>query len=43
MIIVRGEADFMCYLAAYTHKWDSCAGEAIIKSLGGYFSDSHGY
>lgn len=26
MMAVNGQADFMSYLAAYTCKWDSCAG-----------------
>lgn len=41
-MVVNGQADFMSYLAAYTCKWDSCAGQAIVRSLGGYFSDPRG-
>jgi len=32
--------DILLYLKAANHKWDSCAGEAIILALGGYFTDS---
>lgn len=31
--------DALLYLSAANHKWDSCAGEAIILALGGYFTD----
>jgi len=32
----------MAYLDAWTHKWDSCAGDAIIKAMGGYFTTPWG-
>ncbi len=37
MQIINGSADAFMYLSHHTSKWDTCAGEAIIKSLGGYF------
>jgi 3'-phosphoadenosine 5'-phosphosulfate (PAPS) 3'-phosphatase len=40
--VVKGESDALLYLRAANHKWDSCAGEAIILALGGSFSDSQG-
>lgn len=36
MSIINGESDLFLYLSHHTSKWDSCAGEAIIKALGGY-------
>jgi 3'-phosphoadenosine 5'-phosphosulfate (PAPS) 3'-phosphatase len=42
MMVVNGEADAMVYLDSWTHKWDSCAGDAIVKSMGGYFTTSWG-
>lgn len=27
----------LAYVASYTCKWDSCAGEAIVSAMGGYF------
>lgn len=42
MMVANGEADAMVYLDSWTHKWDSCAGDAIIKSMGGYFTSPYG-
>ncbi len=28
----------MAYVGSATSKWDSCAGESIIKAMGGYFT-----
>lgn len=30
------------YASSYTYKWDSCAGEAIMYSLKGYFTSQYG-
>lgn len=42
MMVANGEADAMVFIDSVTHKWDSCAGDAIIKSMGGYFSTPWG-
>lgn len=39
-MIIKGEADILLYYKAQNHKWDSCAGEAIILALGGFFTES---
>lgn len=36
-MVVNGQADVLAYVANFTCKWDSCAGEAIIRAMGGYF------
>ncbi len=35
-MVINGEVDLLAYLMHYTSKWDTCAGEAIIKAMGGY-------
>lgn len=40
-MIIKGEADLFAYCDSATKKWDSCAGEAIIRSLDGYFIDGN--
>ncbi len=40
--VIKGETDGLLYLRAANHKWDSCAGEAILLALGGSFTDSRG-
>jgi 3'-phosphoadenosine 5'-phosphosulfate (PAPS) 3'-phosphatase len=35
--VIHGKVDILAYISSYTSKWDSCAGEAIVKALGGYF------
>jgi len=42
MMVANSEADAMIFLDSWTHLWDSCAGEAIIKSMGGYFTTPWG-
>jgi 3'-phosphoadenosine 5'-phosphosulfate (PAPS) 3'-phosphatase len=42
IMVANGEADALVYLDSWTHKWDSCAGDAIIKSMGGYFTTPYG-
>ena len=33
----------MAYCESWTHKWDSCAGDAIIKAMGGHFTAPWGH
>lgn len=42
MMVANGEVDAMAYCQNWTHKWDSCAGEAIIKAMGGKFTTPWG-
>jgi inositol monophosphatase 3 len=42
MMVANGEVDAMVYCQSWTHKWDSCAGEAIIKAMGGRFTTPWG-
>lgn len=35
--LIVQDVDFVMFLESPTSTWDSCAGEAIIKSMGGYF------
>ena len=37
-MVIKGEADMMAYVGSATSKWDSCAGEAIIRAMGGNFT-----
>jgi 3'-phosphoadenosine 5'-phosphosulfate (PAPS) 3'-phosphatase len=32
----------LAYCKSYTKKWDTAAGEAVVKALGGYFTDQFG-
>ena len=41
-MVANGEAEMMIYWWSTTRRWDSCAPEAIIKSLGGYFATPYG-
>ena len=36
-MVIRGEADATMFIEAPTSTWDSCAGEAIILGMGGFF------
>jgi len=41
--VAEGEADAMFYpYGPGTKKWDTCAGEAIVKALGGKVLDAKG-
>jgi fructose-1,6-bisphosphatase/inositol monophosphatase family enzyme len=42
MMIINGEADLQAYILSNNSKWDTCAGEAIIKALNGYLSNLQG-
>jgi len=42
MMVANGEVDAMTYCENWTHKWDSCAGDAIIKAMKGRFTTSWG-
>lgn len=35
--LIVQEVDFVMFLESPTSTWDSCAGEAIIKGMGGHF------
>ena len=34
--VIKQEVGSLFFIDAKTSKWDSCAGEAIIKAMGGY-------
>ena len=42
MMGANGDVDAMIYCQSWTHKWDSCAGDAIIKAMNGYFTTPWG-
>ena len=42
MLVALGKADLLAYCDPFTMKWDSGAGEAIIKGMGGYFINAKG-
>ena len=42
LLVAKRIADFHLYCFSFTKKWDTCAGEAIIRALDGYFLDVFG-
>ena len=38
-MVIEGNADVYLFPSKGTKKWDSCAGEAIIHSIGGKLTD----
>jgi 3'-phosphoadenosine 5'-phosphosulfate (PAPS) 3'-phosphatase len=36
IMLIRKKVGSMMFVDSKTSKWDSCAGEAIIRSMGGY-------
>ena len=42
LMVLRGEMDTYVYPSKGTKKWDTCAGEAIVRAAGGTLTDIHG-
>lgn len=42
LMVIEGKADVYVYVTSGTKKWDTCAGEALLKARGGCLSDSRG-
>lgn len=40
--VIQGSVDAMVYIKTGNCRWDSCAGEAIVKAMGGVFTNQHG-
>ena len=36
-MVIRGEVDVTMFIDSPTSSWDSCAGEAIVLGMGGFF------
>lgn len=36
-MVIRGEVDVTMFIESPTSTWDSCAGEAIVLGMGGFF------
>lgn len=34
--VIKGEVGSLIFIDAKTSKWDSCAGEAIVRAMGGF-------
>lgn len=41
-MVISGSANALVYMGAGNCRWDSCAGEAIVKAMGGVYSDQNG-
>lgn len=41
-MIIRRESCLAVYAPNWTSKWDTCAGDAIIRSMGGHFTNRYG-
>lgn len=41
-MVIDGSADALVYIGEGNCRWDSCAGEAIVKALGGVYTDQKG-
>ena len=41
-MVIQGDADALVYLNYGNCRWDSCAGEAIVKAMGGIFTNQLG-
>lgn len=41
-MMVEGEADSLAYIGSRTSRWDLCAGEALVKAMGGTITDMDG-
>ena len=42
MMVIEGEVDAYVFPSSGTKKWDSCAGDAIIREIGGLMTDVDG-
>lgn len=40
--VAKKEAELMAYSLSFTQKWDTCAGEAVIKAMKGYCTTQFG-
>ena len=41
-MLIRRESCLAVYAPNWTSKWDTCAGDAIIRSMGGHFTNRYG-
>lgn len=42
MLVAMDEVDVYLYARAGTKRWDTCAGEVVLKELGGDLTDVYG-